>query len=376
MAARTDAVRPMKVAPNWFTAAMGTGIVANAAVLLPRDAAWLRGLALAAWLAAALLLLRLAAVAFEQWRRARRVRDCAGRRVRGAGAAGAGRAGGDLAMAPFWGAPPMAAMTVGAGALLVGGDLMGQQAALAVASTLWALGTLGGLAASVTVPLWMLRHPERRLDAVFATWLLPVVPPLVSATTGAALIAHLPAGHPRLLLLLGCWAMFGASLLAVAATIALVWRRLAAHGCGPARMVPTLFIVLGPLGQSITAACLLAAAAPAATGAAWAGSAGALALVYGLPVLGFALAWLAVALTITWRTARRGLPFAPTWWSFIFPIGTCVTGASELAVRTGAAPLDWLAIALFALLLTAWLLVTGATARHALLRGRRAAVAA
>jgi hypothetical protein len=31
---------------------------------------------------------------------------------------------------------------------------------------------------------------------------MPVVPPMVSAATGAALIAHLPAGQPRLALLL------------------------------------------------------------------------------------------------------------------------------------------------------------------------------
>lgn len=350
----------MKVAPNWFTAAMGTGIVANAAVLLPHDAGWLRALALVAWLAAALLLVRLCAVAFEQWRRVRRARPARSL---------------ELAAAPFWGAPPMAVMTVGAGALLVGRDAIGEDAAVVVAMTMWTLGTLGGLAASVTVPLWMLRHPERRLDAVFATWLLPIVPPMVSATTGAALIAHLPAGHPRLVLLLGCWAMFGVSMLAVLATIALVWKRLAAHGCGPARMVPTLFIVLGPLGQSVTAVCLLAAAAPDAIGAPWARGMNALALVYGVPVLLFALAWLAVAGTITWRTVRAGMPFAPTWWSFIFPVGTCVTGASELALRTGAAPLAWLAAALFALLLTAWLVVSGATARHALLRRRRALAA-
>jgi tellurite resistance protein TehA-like permease len=39
------------------------------------------------------------------------------------------------------------------------------------------------------------------------------------------------------------------------------WGRLAYHGTGPARLAPTLWIVLGPLGQSITAGNLLGAAA-------------------------------------------------------------------------------------------------------------------
>lgn len=355
----------MRIAPNWFTAAMGTGILANAAMLLPLDAPGLRAFALATWVVAVLLLVRLAAVALEQWRRDRR--------------AGRPAAPPELASAPFWGAPPMAIMTIATGTLLIGRDVLGEQLALILALTLWGVGTLGGLAAAIAVPRWLLSHPERRLDTVFATWLLPVVPPLVSATTGAALAAHAPAGPARLVLLLICCALFAVSVLASTAMAVLILRRLAAHGPGPARMVPTLFIALGPLGQSVTAACLLAAAAPGALPASLARGGATLALVFGLPVFALAMAWLALAATATLRTAAGpGLPFAATWWSFIFPIGTCVTGCSELALRTGAAPLTWIAAALFALLLGAWLTVASATARHAVGHhiSRRAALAA
>ena len=44
--------------------------------------------------------------------------------------------------------------------------------------------------------------------------------------------------------------------------------------------------------------------------------------VYGVPTWGFAMMWLALAAAITVRTARRGLPFALTWWSFTLPVGT------------------------------------------------------
>jgi tellurite resistance protein TehA-like permease len=353
----------MRVAPNWFTVTMGTGVVANAAALLPLDVPGLRVLALAAWIAAALLLVRLAALAAEQWRRDR--------------SAGIAREPHGLAMAPFWGAPPMAVLTVGSGALLVGRDLVGATPALAIALALWSTGTVAGVAALVTIPLRLVRHPERRLEAVFATWLLPVVPPMVSAMTGAALVLHMPAGVPRQALLLACWALFATSLLAVVATIALIGRRLAAHGPGPARMLPTLFIVLGPLGTSIGAACLLAAAAPGVVGSSFAHRMDTLALVYAVPAWTAAMAWLVVAATLVVRAAARGgLPFAATWWSFIFPIGTCVIGTSELALRTGAAPLQWASGALFALLLAAYAVVGGATARHAIwprVSARRAA---
>lgn len=343
----------MRVAPNWFTVTMGTGVVANAAALLPADVPGLRLLALGAWVAATLLLVRLVVAAAEQWRRDRR--------------AGRAREPHGLAMVPFWGAPPMAVLTVGSGALLAGRDLLGEGLALGLALTLWTAGTAGGLVALVTVPLWLARHPESRLEAVFATWLLPVVPPMVSALSGAALVLHMPAGLPRQALLLSCWGLFAVSLAAVVVTVALLGRRLRRHGPGPDRMLPTLFIVLGPLGTSVGAACLLAAAAPETFGASFAHEVDRLSLAYALPVWAVAMAWMAGAGAVVLRAAARGgLPFAATWWSFIFPIGTCVIGTSQLALRTGAAPLQWAAVALFALLLGAFAVVSGATARHAI----------
>jgi hypothetical protein len=43
------------------------------------------------------------------------------------------------------------------------------------------------------------------------------------------------------------------------------------------------------------------------------------------PMWGFAMLWLALAAAVTIRTARQGLPFSLTWWSFTFPVGTELT---------------------------------------------------
>jgi tellurite resistance protein TehA-like permease len=80
---------------------------------------------------------------------------------------------------------------------------------------------------------------------------------MVSAATGALLIPYAPAGQVRLTLLLACYAMFGLSLLASVMVTTLIWYRLTMHKLGPVTMVPTLWIVLGWLGQSITAVNLL-----------------------------------------------------------------------------------------------------------------------
>jgi len=192
---------------------------------------------------------------------------------------------------------------------------------------------------------------------------MPVVPPMVSASTGALLIPHLPAGQGRLTMLMACYAMFGLSLVASVVVITLIWFRLAMHKVGEARMVPTLWIVLGPLGQSITAANLLGGVAHLALPAPYSTALQAFGVVYGVPVWGFALLWAALATAVTVRTAREGLPFSLTWWSFTFPVGTCVTGTTGLALHTGADLFKVVAVVFYVGLLTAWAIVASRTAR-------------
>ena len=331
--------------PNWFAAVMGTGIVANAAAVLPLQLPGLRGFATAVWgLAAALLIALTAAWAVHWARYPERARAHASNPV----------------MAQFWGAPAMALMTVGAGTLVLGRDVIGP-AAVGIDWVLWLAGTALGLVTAVWIPyLMMTRHDIGHGDA-FGGWLMPVVPPMVSAATGALLIPHIAPGQGRLTLLLACYAMFGISLFASVIIITQVWSRLVTHKPGAAVMVPTLWIVLGPLGQSVTAAGNLGTAAAHVLPAPYAAGAAVFALLYGVPAWGFAMMWLALAATITLRTARRGLPFALTWWSFTFPVGTCVTGTISLAARCHSDVLRGASVLLFALLLVAWLVVASRT---------------
>jgi voltage-gated anion channel len=119
---------------------------------------------------------------------------------------------------------------------------------------LWAAGTALGLVTTAWIPYLMFTRYEISPDAAFGGWLMPVVPPMVSAANGALLIPYAGPGQGRLTLLLACYAMFGISLFASVIITTQIWSRLAHYKIGPAAMVPTLWIVLGPLGQSVTAA--------------------------------------------------------------------------------------------------------------------------
>jgi C4-dicarboxylate transporter/malic acid transport protein len=325
---------------------MGTGIVANASSSLPFTVPGLRTAATAVWALAAFLLMALSAA----WtvylaRHPARARAHAD----------------DPVAAHFWGAPAMALMTVGAGTLTLGRTWIGLPTALGVDVALWSAGTLLGLVTSVWIPYRVITRHVTPPDAAFGGWLMPVVPPMVSAATGALLVPHTAAGQLRLALLLACYAMFGISLFASIALIPQIWARLIHHGTGPAPLVPTVWIVLGPLGQSVTAANALGSTAHVALPHAYSTAAQAFGLLYGLPTWGFAMMWLALAAALTLRTAHRGLPFALTWWSFTFPVGTCATATAALAALTGSVALRAASAAVYALLVTAWAIVAGRT---------------
>ncbi|MDY6808576.1 MAG: TDT family transporter [Actinomycetota bacterium] len=343
--------------PNWFAAVMGTGIVANAAMVLPVQAPLITAFATAIWLLAALLLIGIGAAFVVHWRRH---------------SATARRYAADPVMSQFYGAVPMALLTVGAGTLHIGEPMLGETVALATSAVLWVSGTTIGVVTAIWVPFAMMTAARQSENAALPAWLMPVVPPMVSASTGAALVAHLPAGQPRLALLAGCYALFGMSLLLGLMTMTVIYARLIHGGVPESRLAPTIWITLGMVGQSITAANLLAAEshlvflgdrAPIAGGLTIFG------IVYGLVMGGFGVAMFALATAVTVRTARRGLPFALTWWSFTFPVGTCVTGMCALGVAVDSAPIRGLGAVLYVVLVAAWATVATRTV-GAVVRGR------
>jgi C4-dicarboxylate transporter/malic acid transport protein len=343
---RTDAVRHL--GPNWYATVMGTAIVATAGVALPVRAPGLRQLCAGFWALSLALLAALLAARALHWRHHR---DQARAHLL------------DPAAAPFYGCLAMALLAVGGGTLAVGRDWIGADAALAVDAVLFTVGTVVALAAAVAVPYLMAVRHRGTVSQATPVWLLPLVAPMVSAALGPSLAPFLPAGQPRLTLLYACLALFGLSLLATFVMLPLVFARLLTGGPLPLALTPALFLVLGPLGQSTTAVGRLAEVAPVvvpgADGRGLAGLGG-LAVLYGVPVMGFALLWLCLAGAHVARARRHGMGFTMTWWAFTFPVGTCVTGTAVLARHTGLVAFDVLACALYLLLVAAW----GVAARH------------
>ncbi|MFK0171314.1 TDT family transporter [Streptomyces sp. NPDC090306] len=348
---RAPAVRHL--GPNWYAAVMGTAGLATAGAALPARVPGLRTVYAGVWALSLVLLVSLLVARALHWTHHR---DRARAHLA------------DPAVVPFYGCLSMALVAVGGGAAAVGRDWTGVRAAVALDAVLFTAGTLVGLVAAVVVPYLLGVRYRTDPAGVTPVWLLPLVAPMVSAAVGPSLVPHLPPGQARGTLLLGCLALFGLSLLAVGLTLPLVFGRLMTAGPLPLALTPTLFLVLGPLGQSVTAAGNFADAAPGALPAPYGGALRLLPVLYGVPVMGFALLWLALACVHVARARRRGMGFAMTWWAFTFPVGTCVTGAAALARHTGITAFTGLADILYAALVVAWATAATGTVRG-LVRG-------
>lgn len=341
MSVKTEAKFGKEIGPNWFASVMGTGIIANAAIGLPLIGIHLTGFALIVWLLAAMLLIVMLAIKTVQTITRP---DIIKRQFN------------DPVMAQFFGAPPMALLTIAGGTILMGHHIFAPETVLTIAWTLWLVGTVAGLLSAVIIPFRLFTHYEVNSHAAFGGWLMPVVPPMVSATIGAMLIPHAEGIVLQQTLLYACYAMFGVSLIAAMIIITLIWNRLAHAGSSGGARVPTLWIVLGPLGQSITAIGALGTVALTVVDQPIASSLNTMAILYGVPVWGFAVFWSCIAGLLTVRAMRRKMPFALTWWAFTFPVGTCVTGTTQLALHTGLPVFQWAAIILFAALICAWVI--------------------
>ena len=155
--------------PNWYASIMGTGIVAVAGASLPLYVPGLRVFATAVWALAAAALIALTPPG-----------PCTGCGIpTGPGATPATRSW------PSSGGAADGAATVGAGTLILGPRWLGPVAAVDADWALWLAGTALGLVTTCWIPYLMITRHKIGADGAFGGWLMPVVPPMVSAATGA-----------------------------------------------------------------------------------------------------------------------------------------------------------------------------------------------
>ena len=269
----------------------------------------------------------------------------------------------DTVKAQTWGAPPMACFTVAVGFLKIGPTFVAPGGCIAIAQVLWILGALASVATAFVVPFLMFTKHDVSIEGTYGSWLLPVVPPIVASVPAAMLVPTWPAAMQGSMLAIA-YALLGIGVLLAAILIVIFYSRLLYKNVPEPALVPTMWLVLGPLGQSVAGFIALGTVSSLVWpdighGLRMAG------VAYGLVVWGFGTYRLAMAAAVTVRALRLKMPFTLGWWAFTFPVGTMTTGTYGLYGATHAAVFLAMGAFYLALLAAMWSLVAYRSLRHA-----------
>jgi len=331
--------------PNWFAATMGTGVLALALAQLPGATPGLHRVAEGLWLLNILLFIVFAGLYTARWvlffDEARRIF-------------------GHSTVSMFFGTIPMGLATIINGFLLFGVPRWGE-GVLSLVEVLWWIDVAMSLACGVLIPYLMFTRQEHRIDQMTAVWLLPVVAAEVAAASGGLLAPHLGDAHSQLVILVTSYILWAFSLPVAFSILTILLLRMALHKLPHENMAASSWLALGPIGTGALGMLLLGGDAPmifAANGLPGMGEvASGLGLVTGITLWGFGLWWMLMALLITARYLREGIPFNLGWWGFTFPLGVYALTTLKLASLLGLAFFSVFGCGLVALLVVMWLIV-------------------
>jgi len=336
--------------PNWFTVSMGTGVVALIVSEFPMLKAFTWQLGTGLWYFNILLFVLFSVLYGLRWafypHEAKQIFQ-------------------HPSMSLFLGTIPMALATILNGFLKYGQPIYGDTA-VQIAQTLWYADVVLALLVAWAVPFAMYRHQEHALQQMTAVWLLPIVACEVAASSGGLLLGHLAADTHAVAILLGCYVLWGVSVLPAFAILTILMLRLVLHKLPEKELAVSSWLALGPIGTAALALLVLGHQAPmlmASLGLAQLGQlfqqAGILA---SLILLGFGLWWLGIAVLTTLHHAKQDLPFNLGWWGLTFPLGVYTLAILTLAQQLNLAFLYAVGYAFAAILMLLWSLVATKTA--------------
>ncbi|WP_333992282.1 TDT family transporter [Pseudomonas sp. S3(2024)] len=339
--------------PNWFAATMGTGVLALALAQLPVAIPGLHAVAEGLWLFNILLFTLFTFAYAARWilffDEARRIF-------------------GHSTVSMFFGTIPMGLATIINGFLLFGLPRWGE-GVIHLAEVLWWLDVAMSLACGVLIPYMMFTRQEHSIDQMTAVWLLPVVAAEVAAASGGLLAPHLADAHAQLVVLTTSYVLWAFSLPVAFSILTILLLRMALHKLPHENMAASSWLALGPIGTGALGMLLLGADAPAifaANGLPGIGEiAAGVGLVAGITLWGFGLWWMLMALLITARYLRDGIPFNLGWWGFTFPLGVYSLATLKLASTLNLGFFSVVGCMLVSLLAVMWLIVGKRTVQGA-----------
>lgn len=344
-----DAIR--QFTPNWFAATMGTGILALALAQFPWQVPGLHLVAEGLWLLNIALFSLFSLMYLARWvlyfDEAKRIF-------------------GHSTVSMFFGTIPMGMATIINGLLAFGLPRWGVEI-VPLAHTLWWLDVVMSLLCGVCIPYMMFTRQEHSIDQMTAVWLLPVVAAEVAAVSGGLLAPHIADAHSQLSIIITSYVLWAYSVPIALSILVILLLRMALHKLPHESMAASSWLALGPIGTGSLGMLVIGGDAPATFVAAGLPEVGLIAqsvgLVTGILFWGCGLWWMLLALLITVRYFREGIPFNLGWWGFTFPLGVYTITTLKLSTMIDLAFFKGFGAVLTVMLAGMWLLVSMKTVR-------------
>lgn len=328
-------IRPM--APGWFAAVMGTAVTSLAFTLMAKAAPSfaLAGLAADLFHYSAIVLMAILGVAALI--RVVRYPDAVLATIR------------HPVEGSFYVTFPLAMLVMAAEWTVYG-------VSSAAIAPLWWVGAFGTLLVSYFVLFILFTDEKLKLTMVTPAHFIPAVGLVVIPVAGASL-AGAATGVLREIYFGINMMGFGAGVFMYVGLLALTMARHFLGSPVEGKMTPTLWVHLAPL--SVIPLSMLALLHTTADDSI---------VRYGMLVasafLGAGLWWLVLAISMTIRNMRQGkLPFALSWWAFVFPIGASAVLSFRLASMLEVQILPYIAIVLTLMTFAVWAAAAVGTVR-------------
>ncbi|KAH9216690.1 C4-dicarboxylate transporter/malic acid transport protein-like protein [Leptodontidium sp. 2 PMI_412] len=312
--------------PSWFAVCMGTGIVSILLHNLPYNGDWLYYLSIVVFCLNIGLFLSFLAISILRYTLYPEIWWAMTRHP---------------AQSLFLGTFPMALATIINMIVFVCVPAWGDRF-VQLAWALWWIDVALSLACCFYLPFVIMYIHKATLQTMTATWLLPIVAPIVASASGGIIASALSNPQHALWTVIVSYILWGTGVPLAMCVLVIYFQRLTLHALPPREVIVSVFLPIGPLGQGGFAIMQLGKVAmeifpithtlslqPAEGGAVNAGQ-----FLYVLGWLiatvlwGFGLVWLFFAAA---SITRSRFPFNMGWWGFTFPLGVFATSTTQMA---------------------------------------------
>jgi len=244
---------------------------------------------------------------------------------------------------------PVAMMLIATHVIMMGSSYIGVSSAMTIAVILWSIGVVLVLAFSITTTFNMMKQESIHPQMSNFSWFISPVASIVVPLLGNNLVKYYALFNIPLASFLNVIdiAFYGIGFLLFIILLSIVLNRFLFHQMPPAMVLPSFWIILGPIGVGTMSLMGIADASAIL---------GLITDVQGIHMLALALwgfgIWALVLISvITINYVKEGkIPFSISWWAFIFPLAAFTLSSLSIAQVTQVNVIKYFGFAMTAIL--------------------------